>query len=274
MDFETILYEKNGGIAKVTMNRPEARNAQNARMIREMDAAFIDAEQDDEIKVVILAGAGSSFSSGHDLKVYAVEDGAFQRSPNVEHKWLYERDIFFEKLLRTWRMKKPVIAQVQGYCLGAAFMVANMCDLIVAAEGAKFGDPVARMGAAGVEVFCHPWVLPPRIAKELLFTGAYLDAEQCFQYGMVNRVVPLAKLEEETMALAGRIANMPPFALAMVKNSVNRAMDMGGFYNSINAHFDTHILTHWTDETKTLLYSETREKQGVKAFVKERDGKF
>lgn len=274
MSYETILYAKENGIAKVTMNRPEVRNAQNGRMIEEMDDAFKDADRDKEVKVVILAGAGPTFCSGHDLKLYPVEEGAIYRAPDLEGKWEYEREYFFEKLLRTWRLKKPVIAQIQGHCLGAGFMIANMCDLIVAAENAQFGDPVVRMGAAAVEVFCHPWVLPPRIAKEILFTGNSIDAAQAHQYGMVNKVVALEDLEAETDALADHIAKMPPFAVNMVKSSVNRTMDIMGFYNAINAHFDTHVLSHWTDEAQLIFEDSRKKSASIKDFINKRDNKF
>ncbi|MBM4763317.1 enoyl-CoA hydratase [Bacillus sp. B15-48] len=274
MKFETILYEKKGGVAKITMNRPEVRNAQNGRMIEEMHEAYQVAEKDQEVKVVILAGAGPTFCSGHDLKTYPVEEGALFRAANTEGKWEYEKEYFYEKTLKPWRMKKPVIAQVQGHCVAAGFMLANMCDLIVAADNAQFGDPVVRMGAAAVEVFCHPWVLPPRIAKELLLTGNLLNAEQALQFGMVNKVVPLEQLEEETLAMAEHIAKMPSFAVGMIKHSINRTMDIMGFSNSLNAHFDTHILVHRTDEALTLLDA-NREKAGsVKQFIQSRDEQF
>ncbi|MCM3691090.1 enoyl-CoA hydratase [Neobacillus niacini] len=274
MNFETILYKKEDGIATVTMNRPNKRNAQNGRMIEEMDIAFVDAERDKTVKVVILAAAGSTFSSGHDLNLYPVEEGALYRAPDVEGKWEYERDYFFDKIFRTWNMKKPVIAQVQGHCVAAGFMVANMCDLIVAADNALFGDPVVRMGAASTEVFCHPWVVPARIAKEMLITGNTIDAERAYQFGMVNKVVPLEKLEEETLALAQHIAKMPAFTVSMIKRSVNRTLDRMGFTDSINSHFETHVLSHWTNEAKTLLDDSRKQSSNIKEFISNRDGKF
>lgn len=274
MDFDTILYEKENGIAKITMNRPEVRNAQNGRMIEEMDIAYTDAERDPEVNVVILTGAGSMFSSGHDMRLYPVEEGALFRATNTEGKWEYEKDYFFEKTLKPWRLKKPVIAQVQGHCVAAGFMLANMCDFIIAADNAQFGDPVVRMGAAAVEVFCHPWVLPPRIAKEILLTGKLINAEQAYQYGMVNKVVALEKLEEETLSLASHIAKMPPFAVSMIKHSVNRTMDFMGFSNSINAHFDTHILAHRTEEALTLLDGNLKKSGSIKQFFNNRDESF
>lgn len=274
MSYETIIYEKHDEIAKVILNRSDKRNAQNGRMVEEMDHAFDLAENDPDIRVVILSANGPTFCSGHDLKLYPVEEGAIERPPSIEGKWHYERDYFYEKLQKTWKMKKPVIAQVQGHALAAGFMIANMCDLIVASEDAQFGDPVVRMGAAAVEVFVHPWVLPPRIAKELLFTGNYIDAETAAQHGMVNKVVSLENLEEETEKLAKHIAMMPPFTVSMIKNSINRTMNMMGFSTSLDAHFDTHILSHWTDEAQNHFEKSRRDSGNIKEFINKRDNKF
>src|SRR5699024_3294579 len=153
-------------------------------------------------------------------------------------------------------------------------MIKNMCDLMLAADNAKFGDPVVRMGAAAVEVFCHPWVLPPRVAKDILFTGEYIDAEQAKQFGMVNRVVELDDLADETMKLAKHIAKMPPFTVSMIKNSINRAMNMMGFDNAINAHFDTHVMSHWTDEAQSQFEESRRQSGDVKTFLSKRDERF
>jgi enoyl-CoA hydratase len=118
------------------------------------------------------------------------------------------------------------------------------CDLIVAADNAKFGDPVLRMGIAGVEYHGHTWEFGARKAKELLFTAGFIGAEEAEKLGMVNRVVPLDQLEERTMALAGEIAQMHPFALAMAKRAVNQTLDIMGQYTALQAVFDIHELGH------------------------------
>lgn len=275
MEFETILYTKENGIATITMNRPEVHNAQNRRMVLEMDEAFLDADMDEQVKVVILQGAGKSFSAGHDLKGDPVEKGGYDLSDkSVEARWRWERDLFFEKAMRSWRLRKPVIAKVQGHCIAAGFMIANLCDLIIAADNAKFGDPVTRMGNAGVEVFVHPWVLPPRKAKELLFTGNTIDAETAYHFGMVNHVVPLEELDNKTQEIAEQIAQMPPFAISQVKNSINRMMDMMGFYNSLNAFFDTHHMLHATRENKTIQEQYWQNSKSLKEFFNKRDERF
>ncbi len=132
-------------------------------------------------------------------------------------------------------------------------MVANMCDLVVASDDAYFSDPTCvTLAAAATEVLVHPWVLGMRTAKEFLFTGRKMFADEAHRVGMVNRVVPRAELEEATLALANDIGKAPPFAMKMLKRSLNRTADMQGFRNALQAHFDTHELCHTTQEYKEV----------------------
>ena len=156
----------------------------------------------------------------------------------------YERK-HFVGFSRKWRdLPKPTICAVQGACIAAGLMLAWPCDLIIAADNARFGDPVVRMGIGGVEYHGHTWELGPRKAKELLFTGGFINAEEAHRLGMVNRVVPLAELESHTLALANEIAQMPPFALQMAKRAVNQTMDVMGEYTAIQTVFDIHSMGH------------------------------
>ena len=155
--------------------------------------------------------------------------------------------------MRIRELSKPTIAQVQGACIAAGFMVANMCDLMVASDDAYFSDPTCQtLGSASVEVLVHPWVLGMRKAKEMLFTGERFTAIEGLQYGMINRVVPRSELEEETLTLARRIASAPPFGLKLIKRSLNRTMDAQGFRTAVAAHFDTHELSHFSTEFKAI----------------------
>ena len=163
--------------------------------------------------------------------------------------------LYYGYCLRIWDFPKPTVVQVQGACMAAGFMLANMCDLVVAAEDAFFSDPVTHtMGAAATEVLIHPWVLGLRHAKELLFTGGKITAAEAKAMGMVNRVVPAASLDEETLALAQRVAQAPPFGLQMVKKSLNRSIDVQGMRQALSAHFDLHQLSHVSEE-----YRKTKE---------------
>ena len=263
MSTTTLLTEQIGPVRRITLNRAEMRNAQSQQMLDELDAAFEAARLDSATRVVVLAANGPHFSAGHDLKQAQAERAEF----TVEERWAYEEQRYFGYCMRIWDFPKPTIAQVQGGCIAAGLMLANMCDLIVASEDAFFSDPVTHtMGAASLEVLIHPWVLGLRRAKEMLFTGERISAQQAREFGMVNRVVANDRLGEDTMALAQRIAKAPPFAMQLLKKSLNRSMDVQGMRQALSAHFDVHQLSHVTEE-----YRRTKEAglataiQGAKA---------
>ena len=263
MSISTLLTEQIGPVRRITLNRAEMRNAQSQQMLDELDAAFEAARLDSATRVVVLAANGPHFSAGHDLKQAQAERAEF----TVEERWAYEEQRYFGYCMRIWDFPKPTIAQVQGGCIAAGLMLANMCDLIVASEDAFFSDPVTHtMGAASLEVLIHPWVLGLRQAKEMLFTGERISAQQAREFGMVNRVVANDRLGEDTLALAQRIAKAPPFAMQLLKKSLNRSMDVQGMRQALSAHFDVHQLSHVTEE-----YRRTKEAglasaiQGAKA---------
>jgi enoyl-CoA hydratase len=148
-------------------------------------------------------------------------------------------------MCRRWReIPKPTIAMVQGACIAGGLMLAWVCDLIVASDDAFFADPVVRMGIPGVEYFAHPWVLGPRAAKELLFTGDRFGAERAREIGMVNRVVARDDLADEVTAMAERIAAMPQFGLALTKKAVNQAEDQMGMRTGMDSVFGLHHFAH------------------------------
>ena len=250
VEYQDISYGVGGAICRIALNRPDVRNAQGRRLLEELDNAMSRAEQDDAINVIVLAAEGEHFSSGHDLK----ESQRDRPALTVEQRWNWEEEHYLNYCLRIWDLKKPTIAQVQGACVAAGFMLANMCDLIVASEDAFFSDPVVHsLGAASVEVLVHPWALGARKAKEMLYTGGRLTAEEALQAGMVNKVVPRSELEEATMALAERISKAPPFGVRLIKRSINRVLDIQGFRNSIQAHFDTHQLSHESETFRSAV---------------------
>jgi enoyl-CoA hydratase len=248
-----VLYETLDATAVVTMNRPQVRNAQNAKMTRALDEAFVRAMNDDGVKVVVLAGAGPHFSAGHDIGT--PERDIHRSFPRTATTWWEHEDkqgaeaIFTREselylgMCRRWReLPKPTIAMVQGACIAGGLMLAWACDLIFASDDAFFADPVVRMGIPGVEYFAHPFAMPARIAKEILFLGERMPADRAYQVGMVNRVVPREKLRDET--LAKRMAEMPRFALALTKKAVNQAEDRMGLRDSMDAAFALHQLAH------------------------------
>ena len=255
-----LLVEQTGAVRRIWLNRPDARNAQSQQMLDALDAAFEAARTDTATRVVVLAAKGAHFSAGHDLKQAQAERAEF----TVEERWAYEEQRYFNYCLRIWDFPKPTIAQVQGACVAAGFMLANMCDLLVASEDAFFSDPVTHtMGAAATEVLIHPWVMGLRQAKEFLFTGERLTAAHAQALGMVNRVSVNERLAEDTMALAQRIAKAPPFAMQILKKSLNRSVDVQGMRQALSAHFDVHQLSHVSEE-----YRSTKEGGLANAILK------
>ncbi|CAO5253469.1 MULTISPECIES: enoyl-CoA hydratase [unclassified Frankia] len=234
-----ILYEVADRIATITLNRPEAANAQNMELLDELDAAWTRAATDDEVAVIILRAEGKHFSAGHDLK-----GPGKPAKLTLEAIYQVEARRYLEYSLRWRNVPKPSIAAVQGRCIAGALLLCWPCDLIIAAEDALFSDPVVAMGIGGVEYHGHTWELGPRKAKEILFTGRALTAQEAEQVGMVNRVVPRAALDTETRALAAHIATMPSFGLRQAKRAVNQTLDVQGFYAAIQSVFDVHQTGH------------------------------
>ncbi|MDT9592168.1 enoyl-CoA hydratase [Nocardioides zeae] len=260
-EYRFITYEllDEGTIARITLDRAGYRNAQNRTLLVELDHAFLAAEADDTVRVVILAGAGEVFSAGHDM---GTPERASERDPDSEHfhptftthgatkrsaekKTVEEWHFFYQNAWRWRNLRKITIAQVQGAVLAAGLTLAWSCDLIVGAEGTKFADPVAvRLGMCGVEYFAHPWEFGPRKAKELLLLGDTIDVEEAHRLGMVSRVFPADELEEKTLEMARRIAERPSFTSLMIKESVNQTLENQGFYNALQSAFNLHQLNH------------------------------
>ena len=252
---DVVTYHTRGQTAVITLNRPRYRNAQNSAVTYALDAAFEHAVNDDDVAVIVLAGAGDHFCAGHDIGTPGRDiDKSFDRKAVIwwdhadkagaDNRYAREMEVYLG-MCRRWReVPKPSIAMVQGACIAGGLMLAWVCDLIVASDDAFFADPVVRMGIPGVEYFAHPWVLGPRFAKEMLFTGDRFTATRAYELGMVSRVVPRADLEDTTFALAERIAAMPRFGLALAKRAVNQCEDQMGMRNGMDSVFGLHHVAH------------------------------
>jgi enoyl-CoA hydratase len=269
-EYKFVKYETfdDGRIVRILLNRPEARNAQNRGMLVDLNDAFLAAEADDQVRVVILGGEGLMFTSGHDLgSKVSVEE--YTPGPNQhptrsinggtrggsEGLMLQEWHYFFQNTLRWRNLRKITIAQVHGDVYAAGLMLAWACDLIVGSEEARFADVVGtRLGMCGVEYFGHPWEFGPRKAKELLLTGDSIDIHEAHRLGMVSKVFKLDELPERTIELAQRIAQLPTMTALLIKESVNQTVDNQGFYNSLQACFTMHELNHshwaWTRDDR------------------------
>ncbi len=247
---EYILYSAEAGIATITLNRPEQRNAQNQAFLEQLNEAWERAAEDEAVRVILLRAEGPHFSAGHDVSPEAIREGSFRRIADTIpdrgllgiHEWEAK---YYLGYSRRWRdIPKPSIAAVQGACIAGGLLLAWPCDLIVAADDARFSDPVVLMGIGGVEYHGHTWELGARKAKEMLFTARPIDAAEAERRGMVNRVVPRADLDKESRALAEEIARMHPHALAMAKRAVNQTLDVMGQQAALQSCFDIHQLGH------------------------------
>jgi enoyl-CoA hydratase/carnithine racemase len=275
MNFRTLVWEQLGAVVRITANRPEVLNAQSRVMIAELDEAFRRAAEADDIRVIIVAGAGKHFSAGHDLgSPEEIEDQrAHPVGPGFAENLKRLGDLYLETCLRWRDVPKPTIAQVQGYCIMGGLMLASCCDLIIAAEDALFADRAVRWGGAHVQYFTMPWDLGPRKAKEYLFTGDYIDARAALEMGLVNRVVKREELAGATLELAQRIALQDPFALKLAKASVNETMDIQGHRRAMEASFKNYMLTIPHRQALGTYGAEARAK-GVKQRIEARDQRF
>jgi enoyl-CoA hydratase len=220
-----------------------------------LDAAFTQAINDDEVKVIILAGAGKHFSAGHDIGTpgrdihkdfdrVATNWWPHENKEGAENYFVREQELYLG-MCRRWReIPKPTIAMVQGACIAGGLMLAWVCDLIIASDDSFYADPVVRMGIPGVEYFAHAHVMNARQAKEFLFLGERMSAQRAVDIGMINRIFPRDSLEAETHDIASRIAKMPRFGLALTKKAINQAEDRMGLRDSMDATYGLHHLAH------------------------------
>ncbi|HXQ10434.1 MAG TPA: enoyl-CoA hydratase-related protein [Caulobacteraceae bacterium] len=247
MDFKDIIYATDGPIGVITLNRPAYRNAQGYRMLDEIDQAFRLARTDEEVRVVVVRGAGGVFSTGHDLGT--PEGVEYRRAlgakPGVQ---TYDQFKHYNlDLLLAWRnFPKPTIAMVEGYCIYAGWMLAAAMDVVFAADNAEFL-------AGYVEYMSIPWDIGIRRAKELCFESRFISADEARAYGLVNRVLPLADLERETFAWARRVAENSPETLRMAKIQMNKAQDAQGFANAVEDSLgDYQAMMHMPGNTMRM----------------------
>jgi enoyl-CoA hydratase len=244
-------------VERITLNRVDRHNAQDWRLLYELNHAFDAASQDAGVKVIVLAANGKNFSAGHDLSGDNVRDEVhleypqvttasrqLQTAPGAEGRMAKEEEAFVG-FCKRWRgLPKVTIAQVQGKCIAAGLMLCWPCDLIIASDDAQFSDVTVALGICGVEYFGHPWEFGSRKAKQMLFTGAPISASEAHQLGMVNEVFPRCELERRTLELAASIARQPLFTLKTVKMAVNAAEDAQGRSVAMDTAFALHQLGH------------------------------
>ena len=255
-EYEQLIYQEPAPkVARIVMNRPLRRNAQGITMTYELDAAFKRACHDDNINVIILAGSGDHFNSGHDISGEAPDNPSPEQTVGLwggsysgkgwEGYYAREKEIYLEITERWRNAPKPTIAEIQGSVISGGVMLTWMCDLIVCSEDARFRDATAaEMGIPGVEFWQHASEMTARQAKEWLMTGGWMTAQEALQRGMVNQVVPKAELAARALALAQTIASRNPFTMKLVKQAINFAQDQAGRKASMDYGFHLHQIGH------------------------------
>ena len=253
-EFEAVIYERpSERVARIVLNRPDKANAQNLRLLYDLNAALDKASADNDVRVIIIAALGKHFSSGHgpmggpdDAQLEDVAIGAFGGlgQPGAEGHWAFEEEVYFGLCWRWRNIPKPTIAEVQGKVIAGGLMLVWPFDLVVASEDATFQDPVVAFGVNGVEYFGHPWEFGVRKAKEMLFTGRAITARAAKAIGMVNRVVPRERLAEETLEMAVEIAERPMMGLKAAKESINQMQDQQGLHSSLRSAMMIQQLSH------------------------------
>ena len=275
MEYSTIQFEmEEDGIARIKLNRPEVLNAWNWKMSEEVSDVVDRINKDKDARVLIISGNGRAFCAGHDLKELENEKGY---PTDIVDLMDYEKKKYINPKESLRRVKIPTIALVHGYVLAGAFVIMNMCDLIIAAEGTQMGMYGVKFGPPPDENFAYLWMLPLRMMKEMVFTGRTYDAEEFYRAGLINKVVPQDKMEEEVMSLARDITNINPVTNRLTKESINLMLDIMGYSATQQTgalfHFMGHQLFTGGEMGKGLFRAQ--KELGTKWFIqKTREGMF
>jgi enoyl-CoA hydratase len=263
-----LVTDDIGSVRRLTMNRPDKLNALNGELVEGLSRALAEAEGDDDVRVLVLRGAGRAFCAGYDLD----EDAG--AGPMDSAAWFEELEGSAVRMLELVDHPKPIIAQVHGYCLAGGTDLMLACDLCVCSDDARFGYPDIRFGS-GVVTMLLPWVVGARTAKELLFTGEdRIPAEEALRIGLVNRVVPPAELDDATLTLAEEIAKNEPFVIRATKRAINRVWELSGMREGVAANVELDVMIEAANLPQRDEFRRITNEQGLKAAIAWRDARF
>jgi enoyl-CoA hydratase len=264
---DAVLFEKRGPAAWITLNRPDKLNAMNGELVRELGARLSEVEADDDVKVVVLTGAGRAFSSGYDISEEVTDRivGADQ--------WRSVLAVDVELAMQLWALSRPTIAAVRGWCLAGACELAMACDMIVATSDARFGEPEIRYGSGPVALLM-PFMLGQKKTNELLFTGDTISAEEAYRCGLVNRVVETAELETAVEELVRKIAPTPLPILRLTKLALVRAYEAMGLRAAVASNLDLSAILNAADTPEQREFDRIVAEHGLKAALKWRDSRY
>jgi len=266
--YETLEYEIRGAIGLVTLNRPDRLNAINEQMLDDLDDVLDVIEVDDKVRVVVLQGAGRAFCAGFDLKdeAEAGDQGVVDFMPTMQ------RDL--TSIMRLWYFRKPTIAAVHGYAIAGGCELALACDLTVASEGFKLGEPDLRFGA-GIVALLLPWLTGPKQAKELYFVGDdRVPAQRCLEIGLINRVVPEGEHLDAAMEMAQKIAVIDTFSMSVTKRAINRTYEIMGMAEALDSALEAGCLIEAAVVPEREEFMEIARQKGLKAAIAWRDNRF
>ena len=266
-DADPLLYERRGPAAWITLNRPDKLNAMTHALVAALSAALDRAARDDEVKVVVVTGAGRAFCAGYDLAEEG-EDGLENAAD-----WHRELAEDVRVTMQLWSLAKPTIAAVRGWCLGGGCDIAMACDLIVAADDARFGEPEIRYGA-GPATLLMPFILGQKKSNELLFTGDAVGAEEALRLGLVNTVAEGSRLETAVDGLVRRIAPTPLPVLRLTKLALVRAYEAKGLRAAVGANLDLGAIISAADTPEQREFDRIVTAQGLKAALAWRDARY
>lgn len=269
--YETILLDVEHPLATITLNRPKSLNAISRTMMAEVTDALARLKDDDGVRAVILKGAGRAFCAGYEIGAERVEQAAAEEhtpaaSARREHGYV-------EWELGFWSFPKPIIAAVHGYCLAGACEVMMLCDLAIAAEGTKLGEPEIRF-AAGPPALIMPWLIGMRAAKELLLTGKLIDAQRAYELGMVNEVCPLDDLDRRARYHALLISKIAPVAVRLQKEALNYMFEMLGMRSALAYAANLWGILDTTPSEEQETFRAIRAERGLRAALDWRDAQF
>ena len=270
LSFEYIIYERKGQIAYLTLNRPKKLNALNVELMAEFREAMGAVEEDEEVRALIIIGAGRAFSSGFDIQI-----SNHSADPESKTADSYRTPIrgLIDTFMTVWNCSKPVIAAVNGYALGGGCELVQVCDIKIASDQAIMGEPSIRAGI-GAPLLITPYSVNLANAKELLLTGDTLDAEEAARIGLVSRVVPHDRLMAECEKAAKKICLLPQIGVKLTKDAVNRAMEEMGFLKAVkhNLKLMTQFDTSTSPEQEE--FNSIRKAEGLRAALNWRDARF
>ena len=255
------------GVRRITLNRPEKRNALDNQLRGEVFHVLEEADRDADVGVTIIRGAGKCFSAGYDLRSDNRKNPPYATAPGEAY---WPRHVM-EGWFGMWDLAKPVIAQVHGYCLAGGSELASACDLVYAAEDAQIGYPPVRLMSAPDMQF-HPWLVGMRHALELMLTGDAISGTEAARIGFANRAYPAAELDTQVLEIAGRVAKIPTDLQQLNKRSVHQAMEIMGMRAALRAGAQVQALGF--HQRSSREYFEQLMKKPLTEALSERDKKF